>query len=179
VDDADGTGGADPRKGAGLDLLLLALVVLLLVAVVLGAVLLRDARERDATAAADQERYAAVLAAARAEADAVVNVRHDDGGASIDAVAQGATGRLRERYTTGRDAVLRELRRERSVAEGEVSEVGVVALGSTTATAVAATDGTLASRRSDGRPVARDARLRLELVLEDGRWLTSDVQVLD
>ena len=176
----DGTGGADGRRGAGLDLLLLVLVVLLALAVALGALLLRDARDRDATAAAaDQERYAAVLAAARAEADAVVNVRHDDGGASIDAVAQGATGELRERYTTGRDAVLRELRRERSVAEGEVSEVGVVALGSTTATVVAATDGTLASRRSDDRPVARDARLRLELVLEDGRWLTSDVQVLD
>lgn len=175
----DGTGGAGERRGAGLDLLLLVLVVVLALAVALGAVLLRDARARDAAAVADRERYAAVLAAGRAEAHALVNVRHDDGGASIDAVAQRATGELRERYTSGREAVLRELRRARSVARGEVSEVGVAELGATTATVVAATDGTLASRRSDGRPVPRDARLRLELVLEDGRWLTTDAQVLD
>jgi len=168
-----------PSRGTGVDLLLLVLVVLLALAVALGALLLVDARDRRAAAAAAQEQYAAVLAAATREAEAVVNVRHDDGGASIERVALGATGDLRERYTAGRDEVLAELGRERTVAQGEVVEAGVVDLGPGTATVIAATDGTLASRRSDDRPVVRDARLRLDLVLEDGRWLTTDVQVLD
>ena len=119
------------------------------------------------------------MAAARSEAEAAVNVRHDDDGESIDRLADGATGDLREQYTTGRDAVLADLARDRTVSEGTVSAVGVVSVDRDSAVVVVATDGTVATRRTDDEPVARATRLRLELVLEDGRWLTSGLRVVD
>ena len=156
----------------------LALVAIVLVAAVgLGAVLVLGERGRAEAVAGTGERYAAVMAAAADEADALVNVAHDDP-ASVARVVDGATGELAERYADSGE-VMRSLTRQRAVAPGEVVEVGVAALGPTTATVLAATDGTLATRGTGGRPRERDARLRLELVLEDGRWLAASVEVLD
>ncbi len=53
---------------------------------------------------------------------------------------------------------------------------GVVDVDEDSATVIAATTGTVASKQTDDQPVRRDFRLRLELVHEDGRWLTSDLQ---
>lgn len=164
--------------GAGLDLALLVVALLLAAGVALGWLLVRDDADRRAADEAEQEQYAAVLAAARQEAEALANVRHDDGGASLEAVAAGATGDLLERYSD-RDTVLARLARDRTVASGSVVEVGVVTLQGSGATALAAVDGTVASRATDDEPVARDTRLRLDLIREDDRWLVSDVEVVD
>ncbi len=164
--------------GVGLDLALLVVALLLAVSVALGWLLVRDDADRRAADAAEQEQYAAVMAAARREADALANVRHDDGGTSLERVAAGATGDLLERYAD-REAVLERLARDRTVAAGSVVEVGVVTLRGDEATALAAVDGTVASRATDDEPVARDTRLRLDLVLEDDGWLVADVEVVD
>lgn len=164
----------------GLDAVETALVlvaVLLAAAVALGAVLVLGGRGQSEALSATGERYAAVMAAAGSEADALVNVAHDDP-ASVERVVAGATGELARRYADS-GPVMRSLARQRAVAAGEVVEVAVVALGPTSATVLAATDGTLATRASGGGPRERDARLRLELVWEDGRWLASSVEVLD
>lgn len=150
---------------------------LLATLVALGAVVVLGQRGSADAVAGTSDRYAAVMTAAAREADAVVNVAHDDPG-SVARVVAGATGGLARRYDDSGD-VLRSLRRERAVARGEVVEVGVVSLGPTSATVLAATEGTLATRASKGRPRPRDARLRLQLVLEDGRWLARAVEVLD
>ncbi|GAA1479302.1 hypothetical protein GCM10009623_37480 [Nocardioides aestuarii] len=156
----------------------LALVAVLLAATVaLGALLVLGDRGRAEAVSGTGERYGAVMSAAAEEADALVNVAHDDP-ASIERVVDGAAGDLARRYADS-GVVLRSLTRQRAVARGAVVEVGVVALGPTSATVLAATDGTLATRASRGRPRERDARLRLELVLEDGRWLATSVEVLD
>ncbi len=163
-----------PRRGPSP--LLLSLVVLLSVAVVLGGVLAWDTqRRRDADAAA-QQRYGDVLASATAEAEAFVNLRHDDARAGVDRVAAGATGEFRERYTEAGDRVVAALERNRSVLAGDVLWAGVVDLDGDRATVIAATSGTVTSRRTEGVPLPRDFQLRLELVLEDGRWLTRDLR---
>ena len=41
---------------------------------------------------------------------------------------------------------------------------------------IAATSGTVANRQTNNQPVARNFRLRLDLVREGGRWLTNDLQ---
>ena len=56
-----------------------------------------EARER---AQAEQERYGDVLEAASAEAEAFINIRYDDAQASVDKVAEGATGSLTEEGLT-------------------------------------------------------------------------------
>jgi len=162
-----------------MDLALLVLVVLLLAGSVAGGVLAWQAREDRADAAAEQERYGAVLAAARAEAEAFINLRYDDAQASIDQVADGATGEFREQYTSSSERVIDELRRDESVMEGDVLHAGVVSIDEGSATVIAATAGTIATRQTDNQPVERNFQLRLELVLDDGRWLTDDLQFVD
>jgi Mce-associated membrane protein len=60
--------------------------------------------------------------------------------------------------------------------EGHVVWSGVVQADATRATVIAATSGTVSNRRTGGTPVDRQYRLRLALVHEGGRWLTTDVQ---
>lgn len=165
-------------QGTGVDLSLLVLVLLLLAASVVGGVLAWQSREDRAETATEQERYGAVLASARAEAEAYINIRYDDAQASIDQVAEGATGEFREQYTSSSERVIEALQRNETVMEGEVLYVGVVDVDEETATVLAATSGTVADQETDNQPVGRDLRLRLELVHEDGRWLTNDLQLV-
>lgn len=176
MDDQTATSAA--RQGTGVDLWLLVLVLLLLGAAVVGGVLAWQAREDRAQAAAEQERYGEVLSAARAEAEAYINIRYDDAQASIDQVAEGATGEFREQYTSSSESVIESLQQNQTVMEGEVLYVGVVDVDEDSATVLAATSGTVADQETDHQPVGRDLRLRLELVHEDGRWLTSDLQLV-
>ncbi len=164
------------RRGPGLPLL--ALVVVLAVAVALGGVLAWHTRQQREDDAAAQERYGDVLASATAEAEAFVNLRHDDARAGVDRIAEGATGAFRERYTQAGERVVAALERNRSVLAGKVLWAGVVDLRGDQATVIAATTGTVRSRRTGGEPVPRDFQLRLELVLEDGRWLTRDLRIV-
>ena len=177
---AAGRSGGSPvtpgRSRSRIDLALLVLVVLLLVAAVAGAALVWQTRQDRAEAATEQERYGAVLAAARAEAEAFINIRYDDAQASIDQVAEGATGEFREQYSSSSERVVEVLQQNESVMEGEVLYAGVVDVDQDSATVIAATTGTVANKQTDNQPVGRNFRLQLELVYEDGRWLTSDLQ---
>lgn len=168
---------APHRRGDGGAVAGLVVVLVLVVAAVAGAVVAAGAHDRSGAVLTSASGYAEVQAAAAAHAEAWVNVAYDDP-ASVERLLAGATGGLADRYAdTG--PVLRDLRRRRAVATGTVVEVGVVSLAADAATVLAATDGTLATRASRGLPQQRDARLRLRLVREDGRWLTSAVEVLD
>jgi Mce-associated membrane protein len=123
-----------------------------------------------------RDRYADVLAAATAQTEAFVNIRYDRAEESIEAVAEGATGDFAEQYDASTEGVLTLLEENRSVMEGEVVWIGVVDADADSATVLAATTGTVANVTTDDEPVARAFRLRLEMVLVDGRWLTSDLQ---
>jgi Mce-associated membrane protein len=166
--------GSDSR--VRLDLALYVLALLLACGCAFGALLLAQAhRERD-RAATEQERYGDVLAAARAEVEAFINIDYRDARRSIDAVAAGATGDFAEQYDSSSRAVTDVLQRNRSVMDGDVLWAGVVNADRDRATVIAATTGTVANASTDGKPVARYFRLRLDLHRVDGRWLTSDVE---
>lgn len=129
-------------------------------------------------AAAEQAPTAYVEAqqAAEREAEAFVNIRYDGAQDTIDAVMAGATGDFRSQFEESTDGVVQVLRANRSVMTGQVVWSGVVAADDAKATVIVATSGTVANRTTDGEPVARTFRLRLELVREDGTWKTSDLQ---
>ena len=124
----------------------------------------------------EQQRFADVIDSATDEATAFVNIRYDDAQASIDAVTAGATGAFKEQYTKSTESVIKILEDNKSVMEGEVLWTGVVAIDADSATVAVATSGTVANKQTDNKPVARNFRLQMELVLEEGRWLTSDLQ---
>jgi Mce-associated membrane protein len=153
-----------------------ALVVVLLAgAVIGGAVCVRTHGDR-ADAATRQGRYGAVLAAADAEATAFVNLRYDRAAESVDAVAAGATGEFRDHYVRSADQVIRVLQRNRSLMTGRVVWSGVAALSPDRATVIVATTGTVSNARTSGAARPRNFRLRVSLVHEGGRWLTSDIE---
>jgi Mce-associated membrane protein len=135
----------------------------------------RDARARDAT---QHGRYAEAMDAASQEAMAFVNVDHETAEEDLARIAAGATGPLEERYTDDVDRIVRSLRRDRLVTEGEVLWTGVVRVDATSATVLVATTGTRSDRRTK-EPVARDLRLRLQLVPVNGEWLTSEIVPVD
>jgi Mce-associated membrane protein len=159
-----------------LNVALYALALLLACACVVGGVLVYRTHDVDAGDRAEQERYGDVLAAARAEAEAFINIRYDDAQGSIDEVASGATGKFRKQYDTSSKSVIKVLRQNRSVMDGKVLWAGVVSADEDSATVIAATTGTVANVQTKNRPVARNFRLKLDLVRSGDRWLTSNLE---
>ena len=157
---------------------LVALVVVLAGLAVVGGLIVRRTHDERAAERVREQRYAAVLAAASAEAEAFVNIDYTDARSSIDKVAAGATGQFRAQYGTATGKVVRTLDRNHSRMDGTVLWAGVVSVDANRATVLVATDGTVANKQSGNKPVERDFRLRLDLVLKDGRWLTEDLGVV-
>jgi Mce-associated membrane protein len=159
-----------------LNIVLYVLALLLACACVFGGVLVYQAHGDREQEAREQERYGEVLAAATREAEAFINIRYDKAQDSIDAVASGATGKFREQYDTSTKGVIEVLKRNKSVMDGKVTWAGVVDVDSDSATVIAATNGTVANASTNNKPVARGFRLKLDLVHEDGRWLTNNLE---
>lgn len=164
---------------SGRDVSLWALTLVLALGCAFGGLLVQQEHRDRELAAAEQERYGDVLASARREVEAFINIRYDDAQASIDRVAAGATGALAEQYGTRTKEALRKLRSAKSVMEGEVLWAGVVDIGEDSATVIAATSGTVANVSTGNEPVDRYFRLRLDLVHEDGTWLTEHLEFVD
>jgi Mce-associated membrane protein len=155
---------------------LAALVVVLTLVALLGAALVGRTHGDRADALVREQRYGDVLAAADAEVTAFVNLRYDQASRSIDAVAAGATGDFRAHYVRSARHVVEVLRRHRSTMTGQVVWSGVVAVAPDRATVIAATTGTVSNTSTHGEQVPRHFRLRISLLHQDGRWLTSDIQ---
>lgn len=174
--------GGTTAPGSGrrrLNVLLYVLVVLLVGGVVVGGVLAaRERTDRAERTLDDGEArlYQEVLSAAVRQAEAFVNVDHENLQQSIDAVRAGSTGTFREQYDASLDGLREIMQRNESVMTGEVIAAGVVAADRDDATVLVATTGTVANTETGGEEQQRNLRLQLVLVREDGRWLTSDLQ---
>ena len=66
--------------------------------------------------------------------------------------------------------------RAKSVQTGEVVWAGVVAVDEDSATVIVASSGTVSNKTTKFEAVPRHYRLQLDLTLEDGKWLTRDLQ---
>ncbi len=173
----DPTVSPDPRKRVRLNIALYVVVLLVACACVVGGVLAWRTQSDRADAAAEQERYGDVLAAARAEAEAFINIRYDDAQASIDEVVAGATGDFQEQYTVP------HRRRRRAAPAEQVGDGRRGALGRRRRRrqgqrhgARRHQPGPSPTRQTQNKPIVRNFRLQLELVYEDGKWLTRDLQ---
>jgi Mce-associated membrane protein len=179
VEVAPGRTGDGPvrRPGRrGLTIGLGVLVLLLAGACVFGGVLVAQERSDRQHAEAEQDRYGDVLAAARKEITAFVNIDYRSAQESIDAVAAGATGDFAKQYDSSTKEVLKLLTRAKSVMDGEVLWAGVTDADHDSASVVVATTGTVANTSTGNKPVARQFRIKVDLVLEGGDWKTSNVE---
>jgi Mce-associated membrane protein len=170
--------GPDTRADAGLYLRVVLIVTVLVLSLAeIGLAYLgyqqHDDRDR---AAVEQERYGDVLAAARAEVEAFINIDYRQARESIDGVAAGATGDFAKQYDTATSSVIDVLQRNESVMDGSVLWAGVVTVDPDSATVIAATKGTVANVSTDNKPVARYFRLKVDLLKVDGDWKTANLE---
>ena len=145
-------------------------LVALLVAIGL-VVTSRDAVDDDLTSAQRE-----VAEAARVEALAFLTVDHTDMDPLIDAVLAGATGDFAEQYESQRDTLTSEAIRTEATSTGEVVALGVGDLDDDSATVLVAANSTVTNTSTGDKGQVRYYRLRLDLVREGERWLTSNVQ---
>lgn len=168
--------GARARQHVGLDIGLYVVALLLACGCAFGGVLVVQEHRDRARAAVEQERYGDVLAAARREVEAFVNIDYRNAQRSIDAVAAGATGDFAKRYDSSTKGVLDVLRRNESVMDGKVLWAGVVDVDADSATVIAATEGTVANVSTRNKSVARNFRLKLDLERVGDQWKTSNLE---
>ncbi len=147
-------------------------VVLVALLAALGLVVTSRGDVDDGLSTAQRE----VAAAARAEAVAFLTVDHEDMDAVVDAVLAGATGDFAEQYAAQRDTLVSEAERTEATSTGEVVALGVGDLDDDSATVLVAANSTVTNSGTGAEGQVRYYRLRLDLVREDGRWLTSAVE---
>lgn len=117
-----------------------------------------------------------VAGAARAEALAFLTVDHDDMDPLIDAVLAGATGDFKKQYESQRAMLTSETERTEATSTGEIVSLGVGRIDDTSADVVVAANSTVTNTSTGSEPQVRYYRLRLVLVREGDRWLTSDLE---
>ena len=117
-----------------------------------------------------------VAGAARAEALAFLTVDHRDMDPLIDAVLDGATGDFAEQYASQRATLTSEAVRTEATSTPEVVSLGVGDQDDDEATVLVAANSTVTNASTGAEGQVRYYRLRLQLVREGGRWLTSDLR---
>jgi len=142
------------------------------------AVLVYLERSDRADVKSEQERYGAVLASARAEAEALVNIDHRDPQAAIDAITSGATGEFKDQLDEGSGPLVELIEQGQATRAGEVVWAGVVAVDPDSAAVIVSTEGTVTNAASSGESRSENFRMRLDLELVDGEWLTSRLEFI-
>ena len=150
----------------GLAVLLVGLLVATALVVTAG-----DDVDEDLTAAQQD-----VAAAARAEALAFLTVDHEDMAPLIDAVLDGATGEFAEQYDAQRDTLTSEAVRTEATSTPEVVSLGVGDQDGDSATVLVAANSTVTNTSTGSKGQVHYYRLRLDLVREGERWLTSNME---
>jgi hypothetical protein len=124
----------------------------------------------------EQERVAAQLEAASKMVNAFVNFRYDDADATIEAVKSMSTGTFLQQYSKGAADLEKIATEAKSEMVARVVWAGLVAGDGDSATVIVATSGTVKNKTTKFEEEARNYRIQVELVLENGRWLTRDLQ---
>lgn len=131
----------------------------------------RDAVDEDLT-----ETQHEIAAAARAEALAFLTVDHEDMDPLVDAVLAGATGSFKEQYESQREMLTNEAVRTEATSTAEVVALGVGGFTDDAGDVLIAANSTVANSKTGPEGQVRYFRLRLSLVREGDRWLTSNLE---
>jgi Mce-associated membrane protein len=124
---------------------------------------------------AEADRQQDVLAAARQSAlnFTSLDYRHYDRDSKN--VLKGATGDFKKQFASQTGELTKLVAANKSVSQGQVLEAGIVRSDETSARVLVVADSKVTNTAApEGQ--ARTYRLQLDLVLERGRWLTSDVE---
>lgn len=160
--------GSTIRTFRPLDLLLGVVVLTLVVGGVVLAPRWAEARQND-------QRYDAVLAAAKREALAFTTLDHRTLKADTARVLAGSTGSFKRQFKGSREQLTDLATQNESVSKGTVLSAGVVSADADSARVIVVADS-MVSNINTPRPQPRHYRLQLDLVRLGHRWLVSDLE---
>lgn len=157
---------------------ILLLVVGIALGVVLAALLVQGDEPAPGDSEAEQLRQQRldVTRAAAAQVQAFLGVDHENVEQQAQIVLDGATGAFKQQYAEELDSLVRSARAQESTARSSVLQVGISDLEDGAATVFVAADTEVTSNATDGDSRTVPWRIRLDMVEEDGRWLTSGLQ---
>ncbi|WP_374205119.1 hypothetical protein [Streptomyces sp. TRM72054] len=122
-----------------------------------------------------EQRRQDILAAARQSALNFTSLdyrRYDRDSANV---LKGATGDFKKEFAAQTEQLTELVAQNKSVSEGQVLDAGIVRSDERSARVLVVADSKV-TNTAVPKGEARTYRLQLDLVHEDGRWLTSDVE---
>ncbi|MCX6401299.1 MAG: hypothetical protein NTX33_15385 [Propionibacteriales bacterium] len=126
-----------------------------------------------------QERVADQIEAATDMVTAFVNFDYRDPAATIDAVRERSTGTFLEQYSKGATDLKKLATEAQSTMVARVVWAGLVAGDGDTATVIVATSGQVTNKTTEFKEEARNYRIQVQLVRENDKWLTNDLQYVE
>ncbi|MFI2454043.1 hypothetical protein [Streptomyces sp. NPDC019539] len=124
---------------------------------------------------ADEQRRQDILAAARRSALNFTSLDYRHYERDSANVLKGAAGEFKEQFAAQTAELTKLVAANKSVSEGQVLEAGIARSDERTARVLVVADSKVTnSAAPEGQ--SRTYRLQLDLVLEGGRWLTSNVE---
>ncbi|MEU0394563.1 hypothetical protein ABZ208_17645 [Streptomyces sp. NPDC006208] len=123
----------------------------------------------------EAQRHQDILAAARQSALNFTSLDHRHYDRDSANVLKGATGDFRAQFAAQAAELTKLVAANKSVSQGQVLEAGITRSDERTARVLVVADSKVTNTAAPGGQ-ARTYRLQLDLVLERGRWLTSDVE---
>jgi Mce-associated membrane protein len=132
----------------------------------------------DSKAEALSKQYEQVTEAARAQTVAFLTVDYKNMDPLIEKVLAGATGTFKEQYEGTKANLKATAEQGKSVATGEVKEVGIGDIDGDTAIVFVAADGSVTNKNTKGKAQPHGYRFKLTMVRKGDKWLISDLQDL-
>lgn len=122
----------------------------------------------------------AALRTASAQVQAFLDIDHTDVEAQLELVLQGTTEEFRRQFAPQLRVITAETRRRRSSADATVLRAGLDAFTDRTATVLVAADTEVTSRAGgDAQRRTVPWRIRVDLVKDGDRWLTSGLRFVN
>ncbi|WP_374195146.1 hypothetical protein [Streptomyces sp. ISL-1] len=122
-----------------------------------------------------EQRHQAILAAARQSALNFTSLDYRHYARDSKTVLKGAAGDFKEQFAAQTVELTKLVAANKSVSEGQVLEAGITRADENTARVLVVADSKVTNTAAPGGQ-ARTYRLQLDLVLDKGRWLTSNVE---
>lgn len=123
----------------------------------------------------EEQRRQDILAAARQTATNFTSLDYRRYDRDSKNVLKGATGDFKRQFTGQTKQLTKLVAANKSVSQGRVIEAGIAKAGERSARVLIVADSKV-TNTAVKKGQARNYRLQLDLVLEDGRWMTSDVE---
>jgi len=121
------------------------------------------------------ERSQDVLAAARQEALNFISIDYRNFAQDTNNVLSGATGDFKQQFTDQSKTLQSLVTSNKAVSTGQVLQAGMVTSSPTSARVLVVADAKVANTAAPSGQV-RNYRLQMDLVEQNGQWLTSDIE---